>query len=142
VSQGILVSTMLIELYESLCGYDRWIETNATVTSTSVEEKRHMDRYGRTYSTSNSGDVLIWTDRGGRERRGFFRVPDGSPLYSLLGGETIPIRYNPAQPDQFYMRALLESRLNRAAKQMVAVAVFLAILVLLLWLRLKHVPQH
>lgn len=132
---------MLIDLYESLCGYDRWIETNATVTSASVEEKQHVDRYGRTYTTSSSGDVLIWRDANGRERRGFFRVPDGSPLYSLLGGETIPIRYNPTQPDQFYMRALLESRLNRAAKQMLAFAIGLAIFVILFWFRMKRMPH-
>jgi hypothetical protein len=133
---------MLIDLWESLCGYDKWIPAEAVVTSASTEQKRHLDRYGREYYTTDSADVLMWTDANGKMRRGFFRVPDGSRLYSLLGGDTIEIRYNPEQPDEFYLRELLETRVNRAVKQTLAVVVFTSIIVLLLWMKLKHISLH
>lgn len=117
---------MLIELWESLCGYDRWIETNATIASTSLEKKVHTDRsWGTTYKYG-SGDILIWTDANGREQRAFFRVPQGSPLYNLLGGDTVPIRYNPAQPGQFYLRELLQQRANTLAKRILVPLVLIA----------------
>lgn len=117
---------MLIEFWERLCGYDKWVETQATIASASTEQKIHRERsWGTTY-TYGSGDVLIWTDQNGRERRGFFRVPDGSPLYKLLGGDAIPIRYNPAQPDQFYLRELLQTRINTMAKRVLVPLVLIA----------------
>lgn len=133
---------MLIDLWESLCGYDKWIPAEAVVTSASTEQKLHLDRNGNQYYTTDSADVLMWTDANGKMRRGFFRVPDGSRLYSLLGGDTVKIRYNPQQPDQFYLRELLESRLNRTVKQTLAAVIGLAIFSMLLWLKLKHVSAH
>lgn len=117
---------MLIEFWESLRGYDKWIETNATIASASVEEIRHKERSWGTYTTYGSGDVLIWTDQAGRERRGFFRIPDGSSLYKLLGGDAVVIRYNPQDPDQFYMRELLRTRLNTAARRILVPLVLIA----------------
>lgn len=89
-------------------------------------EKVHTDRsWGTTYKYG-SGDVLIWTDANGREQRAFFRVPQGSPLYELLGGDTISIRYNPAQPGQFYLRELTQHRANTLAKRILVPLVLIA----------------
>jgi hypothetical protein len=117
---------MLIELWESLCGYDKWIETDATIASSSLEEVRRKERSWGTYVNYGSADVLIWTDANGREHRAFFRVPQSSPVYKLLGGDTIPIRYNPARPDQFYMRELLQTRANTLAKRILVPLVLIA----------------
>jgi hypothetical protein len=117
---------MLIEIWERLRGYDKWIETDATVASASVEQKVHQDRsWGTTY-TYGSGDVLIWTDSTGRVQRAFFSVPQGSNLYKLLGGDTLPIRYNPAHPGQFYLRELLQTRINKFARRILVSLVLIA----------------
>lgn len=56
---------MIIEFWERLRGYEKWIETHATIASASTEEKVRSERsWGTTY-TYGSGDVLIWTDANG-----------------------------------------------------------------------------
>jgi hypothetical protein len=117
---------MLIDFWERLRGYDKWIETDATVASASMEQKLQYDRSWGAYYTYGSGDVLVWTDSSGREQRAFFSVPQGSTLYKLLGGDTISIRYNPAQPGQYYLRALLQTRLNLIAKRVLVPLVLVA----------------
>lgn len=128
---------MIIEFWERLRGYDKWVETHATIASASTEEKVRSERsWGTTYSYS-AGDVLIWNDANGRQQRAFFSVPAGSSLYKLLGGDSIAIRYNPAQPDQFYLRELLQTRMNTLAKRVLVPLVLIAAGVALAELRRK-----
>jgi Protein of unknown function (DUF3592) len=119
---------MLMELWERLRGYNKWIATDATVTSSDVERTAHMDR-GNVYYTYDSGDQITWTDASGQKRSADFKVPDDSPLYQLIGGETVSIRYNPANPDQFYYRDLLKTRIHTAVRT-TAFILFFALLLL------------
>jgi hypothetical protein len=108
---------MLIELWERLRGYDKWVQTEAKVESSDLEKTPVVDRYGKVVSYSySSGDTLTWTDAAGEKQYADFTVPDDSPLYQLIGGETLTIRYDPAQPDRFYLRELLRTRIHTAVK--------------------------
>ena len=98
---------MLIEIWERLRGYDKWIETDATVESS---EAANYQLHGRDLSSSE--DVIVWTDAGGEKHRAPFRVQADSPLFQLVQGSTISIRYNPADPEEYYFRELLQARVR------------------------------
>ena len=129
---------MLIEIWERLRGYDKWIETEAKVESSKVRETPDAESGGIAY---NCEDVLVWTDRQGENQRAYFAVPDGSPLYQLIGGETIKIRYNPAEPDQYYLRELLQARVRRSATRVIVTLVFISFCILGIWMGARQ-PSH
>jgi hypothetical protein len=108
---------MLMELWERLRGYDKWVEAEATISSSKVQEVQHTDPHGFVHYTYPAGDVLMWTDQSGEKQYATFDVPDDSPLYQLVGGEGVRIRYNPADPTQFYYRDLLKTRLHTFARR-------------------------
>jgi hypothetical protein len=126
---------MLIELWERLRGYDKWVETDATIESSDVERTDYVDRAGNVSHTWASGDEVVWTDAHGKRESAKFKVDDESPLYQLVGGETVKIRYNPSKPEQYYFRELLRSRVHRFFQLTLYTTIFLVVLALLLWLR-------
>jgi uncharacterized protein DUF3592 len=108
---------MLIEIWERLRGYDKWIQVDARVESSNLQETKNYDRSGNQIESSwESDDEIVWTDNMGQEQRADFNVPDDSPIYQLVGGETVTIRYNPAKPEEFYYRELLRTRVHTAFK--------------------------
>ncbi len=108
---------MLIEIWERLRGYDKWIQVEAKIESSDLEETKNYDRYGRQMeSTWESEDEIVWTDKMGEEQRADFKVPDDSPIYQLVDGETVTIRYNPAKSEEFYYRELLRTKVHTAFK--------------------------
>jgi hypothetical protein len=108
---------MLIEIWERLRGYDKWVETEAKIESSNLEKTPVEGRSGTVVSyLYASGDTLTWTDRQGEKQYADFTVPDDSPLYQFIGGETVTIRYDPAHPDRFYYRDLLRTRIHSAVK--------------------------
>jgi hypothetical protein len=109
---------MLIEIWERLRGYDKWIETEATITSADVEKTAHMDRGGNVSYTYGSGDELSWIDESGQKHSAEFKVSDDSPLYQLVGGEKVLIRYNPSNPDEYHYPELLRARFVAAGRKM------------------------
>jgi hypothetical protein len=116
---------MLIELWEKLRGYDKWVQTEAKVESSEVEKTPQTNQYGTQVGYSySSGDILTWTDASGEKQCATFTVPDDSPLYQLIGGETLTIRYDPASPDHFYFRELLRTRIHTAVKTGLIVILF------------------
>lgn len=116
---------MLIEIWERLRGYDKWIETEAKIESSNVEKTPIEGRSGTAIGYSYaSGDILTWTDRQGEKQYADFTAPDDSPLYQLIGGETVTIRYDPAHPDRFYYRDLLRTRIHTAVKATLVVILF------------------
>jgi hypothetical protein len=123
---------MLIEIWERLRGYDKWVQTEAKVESSQVEETVHSTRYGIVYSYA-SGDILIWTDRQGEKQYADFSVPEDSPLYQLVGGETVTIRYDPAKPERFYFRELMKTRVHTLFQRTIASLIFIGIFLLLSW---------
>jgi hypothetical protein len=125
---------MLIELWERLRGYDKWIQAKARIRSSKVEKTPHHDRSGREFDTWSSDNALVWTDQSGQTQSAEFAVPDDSPLYQLIGGETVTIRYNPSDPDQYYFPDLLRSRVGSGLRATLVTIVFWGILFLFLGL--------
>jgi hypothetical protein len=126
---------MLIEIWERLRGYDKWVQTNAVVCRSATEQVEHQGRYGP-YFTTEAGDVIEWTDPTGEKQYADFNVPEGSKLFQLITGDTVDIRYNPAKPDDFYYRELLQLRVRQAAGATLAVLLVLSIYGLLIWARM------
>jgi hypothetical protein len=124
---------MLIEIWEKLRGYDRWVEAETTVESTK----------GLSYPVEGgtvelSADVLLWTDADGGRHRAAFTVPETSPLYQLVRNSTTTIRYNPADPEQYYLRELLQTRARTAAARIVVFALFIGFALSVFFLRSKR----
>ncbi len=107
---------MFIELWERLRGYDKWIETEATIESSELEDNEVARVYSRGRSApivkSQSVCVVGWTDASGKTHTARYAATEGTPLYQLLDGEKTTIRYNPEDPDQFYIRDLLKSKID------------------------------
>lgn len=129
---------MLIELWERLRGYDKWVQTTAKVESSIVEKTLLGNRSGPSSYSYRSRVVLRWKDKNHENEVAIFRVPDDSPLYMLVGGEAIPIRYNPAQPDQFYLRELLQARIRKVATRIGVALVIVGIVFIASWLRERY----
>jgi len=104
---------MLIELWERLCGYDKWTETKAFVESSDLRQKGAQYGIGGATPKLGSWIRIAWTDSQGWRRAAEFGADDESPFYQLVGGETVTIRYNPAKPQQYYCRDLLKARVCR-----------------------------
>ena len=129
-------ATMLIEIWERLRGYDKWIETEATIPSADVEKTAHMDRRGNVSYTYGSGDEISWMDESGQKHSAEFKVSDDSPLYQLVGGEKVLIRYNPSNPDEYHYPELLRARFVAASRKSLGVLAFLFVLGLLIGLNI------
>jgi hypothetical protein len=119
---------MLIELWERLRGYDKWVQTEAKIESSDIERKAHYGRDGSVNYSWASGDTITWTDTRGEHQTADFKVDDESPLYQLVSGEKVKIRYNPAIPNHFYYRDLLQSKVRRFFLLLFFGAIFCAVL--------------
>jgi hypothetical protein len=126
---------MLIDIWERLRGYDKWVQTNAVVCRSGTEKVEHQGRYGP-YFTTEAGDVIEWTDPTGEKQYADFNAPEGSKLFQLTTGDTVEIRYNPAKPDDFYYRELVQLRVRQAAGATLVVLLALSFYGLLIWARM------
>jgi hypothetical protein len=127
---------MLIEIWERLRGYDKWIQAEATVESS---EPTNQQLHGRDISYSD--DVIVWTDSAGEKHRAPISVQAHSPLFQLVQGSTINIRFNPADPEEYYLRELLQSRVRKVFSTAVAAALMIAALAFFGWLRIVASPN-
>jgi hypothetical protein len=125
---------MFIELYERLLGYDKWTETTAHFEAADLQKTAHTDKAGNVSYTWASLDTIVWTDQMGAAHSASFKVPDDSPIYQMIDGDTVNIRYNPAKPDRYYYRELLKTRLLTTAKYAFLGLFFLALIGLRIWL--------
>ena len=133
---------MLIEMWGRLRGFDKWVEAEATITAADMEQTAHMDRGGNVSYTYGSGDEITWTDELCQKHSADFKVSDDSPLYQLVGGENVTIRYNPSNPDEYYYPELLRARFVAASRKSLGVLAFLFALGLLIGLNiLTHKPK-
>ena len=121
---------MLIEIWERLRGYDKWVETQAKIESSdpTIYQSRGHDY-------SHSDDVIVWTDHAGDKHRAPFTVQVDSPLFQLVQDSKISIRYNPADPEDYYFRALLQTRVRRVVSTTAVAALTIAALAFFGWLR-------
>lgn len=101
---------MLIEIWERLRGFDKWIQTGATVEESQLKRTKRFGEEGDVYYTDDSDIILLWIDGGGNKHRASFNVPADSPIYQLIEGETVTIRYDPANPDRFFFPLLLKAK--------------------------------
>ncbi|MGD0729937.1 MAG: DUF3592 domain-containing protein [Terracidiphilus sp.] len=107
---------MFVEIWEHLQGYDKWIQTEATIKSSSLAEAeigkvrntRQMD--GQPVDEWRSTSVLSWTDLSGKTQEAAYSVDEDSPLFQMYDGQRVTIRYNPASADQFYLRGVSQSK--------------------------------
>ena len=121
---------MLIEIWERLRGYDKWVETQAKIESSdpTIYQSRGHDY-------SHSDDVIVWTDTAGDKHRAPFTVQVDSPLFQLVQDSKISIRYNPVDPEEFYFRELLQTRVRRVVSTTAVAALTIAALAFFGWLR-------
>ena len=77
------------------------------------------------------------TDSRGEKQYATFDVEEGSPLFQLVGGESVTIRYDPAHPDRFYYRDLLRSRVRSACKAILTILVIAGLVGGFIW-ALRH----
>jgi uncharacterized protein DUF3592 len=120
---------MLIEIWERLRGYDKWIQTEAKIVTS--EEIR--SKLGEKYRRRDGSNLLFWQDQQGEPQYGAFVTFDTSPLYQTLEGEGVSIRYNPARPSRYYCRPLFLSWAAQIAKAVLGVAIFGGFLVWRIW---------
>jgi Protein of unknown function (DUF3592) len=123
------MASMLIEMWERLRGYNKWVETQATVKS-SIEQKTEQYYRGEKFDVFTSDDQIVWTDTNGEQQTGEFTAGEDSELFQLLGDEKITIRYNPAHPSQFYLPKMLESKIRQVGKIAVLSLIFVFVLAL------------
>ncbi len=123
---------MLIEIWERLRGYDKWIQTEARIESSQI---KRTTGFPASWVSKNK---LVWSDRSGEAQRANLTVPDSSPLYKFIEGEAMTIRYNPAEPDRFYLPELLRTRVHTALLRTLNGLYYLGIILLLLWDLSRH----
>ena len=126
-----MICAMLAESWERLRGYDKWPTTKAIVSSSdpeAVDWRPYQDPLSDVLFgparplkvDESSGYFFFWNDASGKPHKSrYFYVLSGSPLFQLIDGEVITIRYNPANPDEFYFRLLFESKLRTIRKWIV-----------------------
>jgi hypothetical protein len=117
---------MLIELWESLRGYDQWTPAEATVCAAEYADAEKFRGFTESVLTgrpqpvmeaeNTSTAVLTWTDDAGKQYRNQYTVTQPSPLFGLYGGEKLAIRYNPANPQEFYLRELSQNQVQAVAR--------------------------
>jgi hypothetical protein len=113
---------MLIQLWERLRGYDKWVDAEAKIESAELAEVNFPGTRDR--REKRTGPIgwksecrIFWRDPGGGQHQGWFEADEESPLYQLVEGDTLNIRVNPESPDHFYARPLLESNFASARKK-------------------------
>jgi len=95
---------MLVQLWERLRGYDRWPEAEAVIVSSETIRRKFGLPTARRSQSRFSTDLLAWKGHSGEPHLAPFINEEASPLYQLLEGETIRIRFDPTRPNRFYNR--------------------------------------
>ncbi len=106
---------MFTELWEGLRGYHKWTETQAVLESAAIEKTRIAGEGDKMKYSTAAAETLAWYDQGGQKHSAAFTVPEDSSLFKLVAGERVTIRYNPSQPNHFYLRELLRVKVERVA---------------------------
>jgi len=137
---------MLIEIWERWRGYDKWIETEAKIDSSDLSEAEvasFRDRCGEDHIDYEweSTCWIRWADTEGKEHKNFYEVWEDSPLYQLYDGQSVTIRYNPVNADDFYIRGVLRSQVITTVKWKILPAAA-ALAFLIAWLILFVTGQR
>ena len=128
---------MLLKVWESLRGYDKWTETRATLESSTPESAGSPGSDGDPEAWDGR-DLLVWTDQRGERQTAEFIVPDDCPLYQKVSGDTLLIRYNPNHTEQFYFRQLHCIRIRTTIKRILIAISLIGLIVMAFWVREQH----
>jgi len=116
---------VLIEFWERLRGYHKWTPTKATVQSSTLSGVELAKQSVAWQSVCK----IVWQDEDRVPHRAEFEVFEDSPLYQLIDGDTVDIRFNPTKPEQFYLPGLIQSRLAKAWKLTIFAVLFALVLI-------------
>jgi hypothetical protein len=83
-----------------------------------------------------STSVITWNDKSGNLYRSQFTVTNPSPLFEMYGGEKLAIRYDPANPRDFYLRELRQGEMFSMLKKVLGTILAIAAGV---YLYLRHI---
>jgi hypothetical protein len=132
---------MLIELWEKFCEYDKWVPAVATVQSTElsrVGEIGHDKSKPPVALGWESNCRIKWQDKNQTERSAVFQAYEESPLYQLIEGDTVGIRFNPANPSEYYLPGLMQSRVLRTWKLAIYITMLIVLVIALLVFTFAH----
>ncbi len=124
---------MWLLLWEKMCGYDKWLETEATVQS----RPPRPSPSATALESTGAGDILVWTDRTGNRHVADFIVPDDCTLYQKVSGDVLVIRYDPRNPGRYYFRQLHRIRIRTTAKRIAIAVSIIGLILMALWVREK-----
>lgn len=79
-----------------------------------------------------SNCTISWNDQNGSEHTAMFEAFEESPLYQLVDGDEVGIRFNPLEPAEFYLPGLLDSKLAQAWKTGVFTVLIILVCIALL----------
>jgi hypothetical protein len=126
---------MLVEVWEWLRGYHKWTEVEAKVQFLK-EDLTCRDASGKEVQYSSAkGDRLIWRDVRGVAHHVDFQLPENSAKYRFADGEAATLRYNPANPEQYYVRKLLKIKVHRFFAAAATVITVAAMVIGDVWIR-------
>jgi hypothetical protein len=134
---------MFIELWERLRGYDKWVQTEAKIESSQVRRQPVDEPFYAMKATGSGyenvvGDVITWVDDRGEHQYATFDVTQDSKLSQLLDGDSVKIRYDPAQPDRFYYRDLLRYQVSVAVWSAFSAIIVAPVFILVIWAITQH----
>ena len=137
---------MLIANWWRLRGCDKWPQVEAKILSSELREPFAADfDLGPSSSSDDECEsmcTISWTDASGKEHISEYAVLESSPLFQLYDGQTVTIRYNPANPDDFYLREAAVSQVANALRRKIrlsaALATALMCAVAVYYLFIKH----
>jgi hypothetical protein len=132
---------MLIEIWEHLRAYDKWTPAVAIVQST------ELSRVGEIGNDKSKPPVALgwesvctikWEDHDRAEHAAVFKAYEESPLYQVVEGNTVDIRFNPSNPSEYYLRGLIESGVTRTWRLMIYAVMITVLGIALIVFLLAH----
>jgi hypothetical protein len=128
-------ATMLMEIWERLRGYASWTRTQAQIEFLKEEHLYHDEGGKELHYSHLAGNRLVWTDSNGIRHHTILE-PYGDPAKCpFTDGETVDLRYNPADPEQFYSRKLSEMKVRRFFATTFTVITVAAISIGYVWIK-------
>lgn len=124
---------MLLKLWERLRGYNKWTEAQAVIKSSQVQQVvvGHTRDTNQPVYAWQGDEEVAWTSEDGVEHSELFEVDEGSPLFKMYDGNPLTIRYDPQNPDHFYVRDQLRHQVNRGAKIALALLIVVAVILVI-----------
>ena len=115
---------------------DNWIEAQAKVVESRLCA---VDLVGKSVRDSRSpaaySDAIIrltWVDQQNTVHSGEVTAPEDSPVFQLIEGESIAIKFNARNPDEFRIEGLSRAQAASAIKR-IALAVVVFTVIILVW---------